>query len=189
MSNYYKGDMTSFYSIEELKELPIKSFGENVLISRKVSLYGRDIEIGSNVRIDDYCILSGKIKLGSYIHIGAYCALYGAFGIEMEDFTGLSPRCTVFSATDDFGGNFLISPMTKKEHTRVSGGLVKIRRYSQIGAACVIMPDVEIAEGTAVGAMSLINKNTEDWSVYVGVPAAKIKKREKGLLDLIFNYE
>ena len=31
--------MNSFYSSEELKNLGLKSYGENVLISRKASLY------------------------------------------------------------------------------------------------------------------------------------------------------
>lgn len=31
--------MNSFYSEEELKQLPIKSFGKNVLISKQVSIY------------------------------------------------------------------------------------------------------------------------------------------------------
>lgn len=33
--------------------------------------------IGSNVRIDDFCILSGRLEFGSYVHIAAYSALYG----------------------------------------------------------------------------------------------------------------
>ena len=178
--------MNSFYSQEELKQLGLKSFGNNVLISRKVSIYvAEKIEIGNHVRIDDFCILSGKIKLGSNIHISAYCALYGSYGIEMEDYTGLSPRCTIFSATDDFSGNFLIGPMIDKELTNVTGGRVLIKKYSQIGVNCVVMPNLTIEEGVAVGAMSLITKNLTDWSIYVGIPALKIKNRSKKLLHLI----
>lgn len=68
--------MDSFFSKEELQLLNIK-VGKNVKISRKSSIYGYNIEIGDNVRIDDFCILSGKIRLGNYIHIAAYSALYG----------------------------------------------------------------------------------------------------------------
>lgn len=56
------------------------------------------MQIGDNVRIDDFCILSGEITLGSNIHIGAYSALYGSMGIELENNTGISPRSTLFSA-------------------------------------------------------------------------------------------
>ena len=123
--------MTSFYSSEELKEIGFKSLGNNVLISKKASIYSPDkISIGNNVRIDDFCILSGNIIIGSNIHISAFCALYGAMGIILKDFTGMSPRCTIFSATDDFQGDFLIGPIHPKELTNVTGGLVLLNSYS-----------------------------------------------------------
>ena len=62
--------MNTFYSENELQKLGIKSYGKNVLIGRNAILYSPEsLEIGHDVRIDDFCILSGKITLGSYIHI------------------------------------------------------------------------------------------------------------------------
>ncbi|MDR0333404.1 MAG: acyltransferase [Dysgonamonadaceae bacterium] len=178
--------MTSFYNEKELSELGLKKYGANVLISKKCSIYSpQKISIGGNVRIDDFCILSGEITLGSYIHIAAYCALFGAFSIEMEDYTGLSPRCTVFSATDNFSGDYLISPMAEKSTTNVMGGKVLIKKYSQVGANCILFPCITLGEGVAVGAMSLINKNLEEWGIYAGIPAKKIKDRKKGLLNFV----
>ena len=61
--------MNSFYDNDELKRLGLKSIGENVLISRKASIYGaKSISIGHNVRIDDFCILSGTISIGRTVH-------------------------------------------------------------------------------------------------------------------------
>jgi galactoside O-acetyltransferase len=181
--------MNAFYSREELIRLGFKACGDNVLISRKASIYGASLmSIGNHVRIDDFCILSGSITLGSYIHIGAYCALYGANGIAMADYTGLSPRCTVFSSTDDFSGDYLISPMAPKAFTNVTGGAVVIKKYSQIGSGSIIMPNITVEEGAAVGAMSFVNSSIPAWSIYAGVPAKKIKDRKKGLLKF-FNHE
>jgi acetyltransferase-like isoleucine patch superfamily enzyme len=178
--------MNSFYNNSELSNLGFRSLGKNTLISKKVSFYGiENMNIGDNVRIDDFCILSGHITLGSNIHISAYCALYGSNGIEMEDFTGLSPRCTIFSATDDFSGNYLIGPMVDKHLTNITGGKVLIRKYSQIGAGCILFPAITIEEGVAVGAMSLVNKTLSEWSIFCGIPAKKIKGRNKQLRDLI----
>ena len=175
-----------FLSREQLSEIGLKSFGDNVLISDKASFYSPgEITIGSNVRIDDFCIFSGNITLGNYIHISAYCALYGKFGIVMEDFTGLSPRCSLFSASDDFGGDYLISPMAPMEFTHVTGGTIYLRRFSQVGGGSIIFPDVTIAEGVAVGAMSLVKSNLEEWGIYAGIPAKKVKTRSKGLLNYI----
>jgi acetyltransferase-like isoleucine patch superfamily enzyme len=176
----------SFYSKEELRELGLKSCGDNVLISRFARFYGiEDIQVGDNVRIDDFCILSGKISFGSYIHLSAYCALYGKFGIIMEDYTGLSPRCTILSATDDFSGDFLIGPLVDSEYTNVMGGLVTIKRFSQIGCNCVVFPGVTINEGVSVGAMSLINKDLVEWKIYKGIPATIYKDRNRKLLEFV----
>ena len=176
----------SFYSRDELAGLGLKSYGENVLISRFARLYSPGtIEIGSHVRIDDFCILSGTIKLGSYIHISAYCALYGKFGIVMEDYSGLSPRCTVFSATDDFSGDYLIGPMVDESLTNVTGGEVRLGMYSQLGAGCVVMPKVNVGEGVAVGAMSLVLHDLDAWNIYKGIPALFYKERSKRLLSTL----
>lgn len=61
--------------------------------------------IADNVRIDDFCILSGMIEIGSRVHISAYCTLYGLKGIVIKDDSGLS-------AIDDFSGNYLIGITT-----------------------------------------------------------------------------
>jgi galactoside O-acetyltransferase len=176
----------SFYNENELASLGLRNYGKNVLISSKASIYSPEkITIGNNVRIDDFCILSGSITLHSYIHIGAFCALYGSKGIIMEDYTGLSPRTTIFSAIDDFSGDYLISPMVPAQYTNVTGGLVLIKRYVQIGAGCMILPNLVINEGTAVGAMSLVNKELPEWSLFTGIPAKYLRERNKGLLKFI----
>lgn len=178
--------MNSFYSESELHNLGFKHVGKNVKISRFARFYGEEnIEIGDNVRIDDFCILSGKIKLGNNIHISAYVALYGAMGIELKDNTGISARSTIHSAMDDFSGEFLIGPMQDETKTNVTGGKVTVERYSQIGAHCLIFPSLIIGEGCAVGACSLIRCSLDSWGIYCGIPAKRIKERSKAMLRLL----
>jgi len=175
----------SFYTPEELRVLGFRCVGQNVLISRFAHFYGiESIEIRNNVRIDDFCILSGLIKLGNNIHISAYSALYGRFGIEMDDYSGLSPRCTVFSATDDFSGDYLIGPMIDSKYTHVTGGRIIIGKYCQLGSGSMVFPGVTIHEGAAVGAMSLVIKDLDAWKIYKGIPAIYHKDRSKKLLYL-----
>jgi len=178
--------MNSFLSEEELKKLGIKKYGKNVLISRKASIYSpENIELGNNVRIDDFCILSGKIKIGNYVHISAYTALYGRYGIEIDDFCGCSPRTILFSATDDFSGEYMISPMVPEEYCNIIGGKIKLCKFVQIGANSIVMPNVVIKEGTAVGASSLVKSDLEEWGIYAGIPIRKIKDRKKNILNLV----
>jgi acetyltransferase-like isoleucine patch superfamily enzyme len=178
--------MTSFYTEEELIRLGFKSYGKKVLISRKCSLYSpQEITIGDNVRIDDFCILSGKIVLGSNIHISPYCALYGANGIVLADYTGLSANVIMYSAMDDFSGNYLIGPIHPTKSTNVTGGIVKIERFVQVGSNSVVFPNLTISEGSIIGAMSLVNKSVAPWGIYVGIPVKKIKDRSKELLKFV----
>lgn len=178
--------MNSFYSEEELSHLGLKSYGENVKISRFARIYGAEhISIGDNVRIDDFCILSGNITLGSNIHISAYVALYGAKEIIMEDYTGISPQTTVYSAMDDFGGDYLIGPIHDEEKTNVTGGPVVIKKFSQVGTKCCVFPNLTIGEGAVVGACSLVTKSLQEWGIYVGVPVILLRKRSKKLLELM----
>lgn len=175
----------SFYSETELSDLGLKAYGKNVLISKKCSIYSPEkISIGNNVRIDDFCILSGNIKIGNYVHVGPFCALYASKGIIMDDYTGCSCRTTIFSAMDDFSGNYLISPMVPVDYTNVTGGIVKISKFVQIGAGCVVFPNLIIEEGTAIGAMSLVNKSVGGWGIYAGIPCKYIKERKKRILEL-----
>lgn len=99
-------------------------------------------------------------------------------GIEIDDFCGVSTRSTLFSATDDFSGEFMISPMVPKELTAVTGGLIKLNKYVQIGSGSIVMPNVEFKEGAISGTMSFINKDLDEWAIYVGIPAKKKSKIE-----------
>ena len=177
---------TSFYSEEELSQIGFKYIGENVKVSRKVSIYSPErISIGDNVRIDDFCILSGEIVLGSNIHISPYVALYGALGIEFEDYTGISAHSVVYSAMDDFGGDYLVGSIHPDSQTNVTGGKVLIRRFSQIGVNCVVFPNLSLGEGVAVGACTLVNRSLEEWGIYAGIPARRLKNRNKGMLKFV----
>ena len=179
----------SFYSREALMDLGFKALGNNVLISRKTSFYGATgISIGDNVRIDDFCILSGDICIGSNIHISAYCALYGSKGIEIEDYSGLSARVTLYSAMDDFSGSYLIGPVHPEALTHVTGGTIRIGKYSQVGAGSIIFPSVIIGEGGVVGAMSLVKKNIEPWTINAGIPTRLIKPRKKEMIERLNEY-
>ena len=175
--------MNSFYQEDELKKIGFKSFGKNVKISRKASVYSPEsISIGDNVRVDDFCILSGNISIGSYIHISAYTALYGLNGITLEDFVTISGRVLIYSQNDDYSGHHMTNPMVPAEYTNVTGGPVLIKKHTIIAAGSIILPSVTMGEGSCLGAMSMLKANTEPWWVYAGVPAVKRKERHKDIL-------
>ena len=174
-------------SKEELKKIGFKSIGENCLISSKASFYGADrISIGNNVRIDDFCVLSagaGGIEIGNFIHIAVYTSLIGGGRIIIADFSGLSSRTTIYSSNDDYSGNNMTNPSIPTEFTNVTHADVIIKKHAIIGSGSVILPGVTIEEGAAVGALSLVNRDCEEFFIYAGNPAKKIKPRSRSLLD------
>jgi acetyltransferase-like isoleucine patch superfamily enzyme len=178
--------MNNFYTPDELNALGFKKFGFNLKISKKASLYNCDLmEFGDNVRIDDFCVLSGKLVFGNNIHITAFCLLAGGDeGIFFDSFTTLAYRSCVFTRSDDYSGETLAnSTIPEKFRNRTIKKSVNFEKHAIVGAGSIVLPGAHIREGVSVGASSLVIKPTEPWGVYVGVPAARIKNRKKELLE------
>jgi galactoside O-acetyltransferase len=182
----------SYYSPDELNTLAFKRMGENVLISTKASLYGVDkISIGDNTRIDDFVVISageGGIDIGCNVHIAVFSSLIGAGKITLSDFTNISSRVSIYSSNDDYSGSSMTNPTIPPCFTNVTHDVVYIGKHAIVGCGSIILPGVELKEGVAVGALSLIRLDCEDWTIYAGNPAKKIKNRKKGLLDLEIKY-
>jgi galactoside O-acetyltransferase len=178
--------MTSFYDAEELRQLGFAKVGSNVLISRKASIYGAEnMSIGSNVRIDDFCILSGKINIGNYIHIAAYSALYGGvYGIFIDDFSNISSRVSIYALSDDYSGESMTNPMIPNKYKKIIEQRVEIQRHVIVGSGSVILPGCVLSIGSSFGALTLINRDSEEWSVNAGIPFKKIKERSRHILEL-----
>jgi galactoside O-acetyltransferase len=180
----------SFYSEKELKQFKFRSIGKNVLIKKNVGLYFiENISIGNNVRIDDNVIIvasnsNSPVKIGNYVHIASNCYLAGSDGIEIMDFATLAPGVLIFSGSDDYSGKKLTNPTVSKPYIGGKFGKVTLGKHVIIGAGSVILPDVNIKQGSSVGALSLVNKDLEEWGVYFGIPVKKIKNRHKDILEL-----
>lgn len=178
----------AFYTQDELLKIGFKKIGKHVLISNKTSIYNaKNIEIGDNSRIDDYCVLSagsGGIVIGNYVHIAVFSSIIGNGKVIMEDFSGLSSRVSIYSSSDDYSGNYLTNPTVDKKYTNVISGDVRIGKHVIVGSGCVILPNVNIENYCSVGAMSLINKDFEESKIIAGIPAKVIKNRENKLLEL-----
>lgn len=179
--------MNTFYSEEELAGLGLKAYGKNIFIGRNAILYNPEkLTLGHDVRIDDFTVISGTVTLHNYIHISHFCGLYGGDeGIEMMDFSGLSSKVNIYAVSDDYSGESMTNPMVPVEYKKTMiSAKVLLEKHSIIGNNAAVLPGVTISEGCSVGSMSLCSKSTEPWSVYVGIPARKIKDRKKEILEL-----
>lgn len=178
-----------YYNENELKEFGIGSIGKNVLIAKNCTIIGiENISIGDNVRIDGFSTIiaaqPGYLRMGSYIHVGGYSAIFAGAGVEMMDFSGLSQGVKIYTTSDNYDGSVMTNPTVPAEFTGVIRAPIHIGKHVIVGAQSIILPGVTIEDGCAVGANSLMTKNTNAWSVYFGSPAKCIKQRKTTLLQL-----
>ncbi|MGD1174051.1 acyltransferase [Mycobacterium seoulense] len=175
---------------EQLARMGFKRLGRNVKVSDRAAVHNADqIEIGDNSRIDDFCVVSGRVAVGRNVHLAVFVNIAGGSeGVFLDDFSGIAYGSHVFSQTDDYSGRHLTGPTLPLKYRNEAKMPVRIGRHSIVGAGSIVLPGVELGEGTSIGAGSLVTKSTPAWSVCVGSPAKKIKDRRRDLLLLEAQY-
>jgi acetyltransferase-like isoleucine patch superfamily enzyme len=176
----------AYLSATQLNELGFKKLGKEIKISDKASIYNPEMmELGDFTRIDDFCVISGRVIFGKYNHITPMCLVAGGEpGIEFADFCTLAYGVKIFAQSDDYSGATLTNSLVPKKFKNEKFAKVILERHVIVGAGAVVMPGVTITEGCSVGAMALLTKSTEPWGIYAGVPAVRVKERKQDLLDL-----
>lgn len=177
----------SFLRRQTLLKKGFKYLGKNVKISDRAMFYNaKNISIGDNSRIDDFCVLSageGGIEIGRNVHISTYVFIVGRGAIYINDFVGLASRVSIYSSNDDWSGKYMTNPTIDQEFTHVIYGSVNIKKHVLVGVGSIILPNVVLEEGVSIGALSLVKENCKSFYMYGGIPAKIIKKRSKRLLD------
>lgn len=110
-----------------------------------------------NLICEDCCTLAdgAEIYNPSPIHLGSHCTI--------------SQQAFICGATHDH--NDPEFPMISYR--------MNIGAYAWICARASVSPGVAVGEGAVLGLGSVAIDDLEPWSVYVGVPAAKVKARAK----------
>lgn len=170
------GRLVAYLLHEELLEMGFKSLGKNVKVSDKASIYdAQQVEIGDNSRIDDFSVISGKVKIGRNVHITPLCLVAGGLpGLVIDDFVALAYGVKVFTQSDDYSGKTMTNSTVPKEFKNETMLPVFIGKHSIVGAGTIILPGVRIAEGNSIGANSLVLESTEESTVYAGSPIKKL---------------
>lgn len=112
----------------------------------------------------------------------------GEKGIIFEDFTTIAYGVQVFTQSDDYSGKTMTNSTIPVKFKNELKKEIILKKHTIVGAGSIIMPGSILEEGTSIGAMSLVQSNTEPWSIYVGSPAKKLKSRSKDLLKLEKQY-
>src|SRR5437764_3677732 len=181
MTNYRADYLTP----DVISSMPFKSVGHDVMIHERVTLVGiENISIGSHVRIDPDVILlaTGPLTIGCYTHIAACVFIAAKAGFEMKNFPNIAHGPRVYTINDDYSGDHLMGPTIPADLLSLRRGAVLIEAHANIGAGAIVLPGVTLAEGSVLGALSLIGRSTEPWMIYGGVPAKPIEERRRDMI-------
>jgi len=133
---------------------------------------GSDSVIGLKTKtMNNHNIFLGK---NSYIN-GGYLLSGKNFKIIIGDNCLLSYEIHLRTSSHNY--------LNKEQLIRLQGEFEKdivIGNDCWIGFGAQVLPGVNIADGSVIGAGAIVTNNTEPYSVYAGVPARKIKNRVRG---------
>src|SRR4051812_41772813 len=176
------------------------SCGRNVVFGQNVVLrHPHKIHIGSNVVIDDNCLLDAKgatnrgITIGQGVFVGRNTILSCKDGdIELGDHANIGFNCEVFSASRvRIGKSVLIAAyayviggdhdfsdpsISVLDQSRTSNG-VTVGDGAWIGAGAKILDGVTIGEHAVIGAGAVVRESVAASSVAVGIPARVVGVR------------
>ncbi len=145
------------------------------------------ISIGDAVIIDDFVFImgGGKTTIGSFVHIASFTSITGGGEFVMENYSGISSGVRIYTGNEDYSGKYMTNPTVPQPYRIATRSFVCIKKHAIVGANTVILPGVTIGEGASIGANSLITKDCEPWTIYVGSPAKSLRERpQKHIMEL-----
>lgn len=169
---------------KSMVELTFKKIGEDVYIDPTSRIkHPSRISLGNHVAIDLGVYLSTSADIGDYVHIAPYVCIIGGLdsNLSMGAFSGISAGSKILCGSDDFTKG-MMNPQIPIEYRCPKITTVTFEKFSCVGVNCVVMPGITLAEGSVVGSNSVLTKDTEPWTIYVGNPAKPVKTREKQII-------
>jgi acetyltransferase-like isoleucine patch superfamily enzyme len=183
-----------------LYPLLLGACGRNVVFGQNVVLrHPHKIHIGSNVVIDDNCLLDAKgesnrgIRTGNGVFVGRNTILSCKNGdIELGEAANIGFNCELFSASRVtigravlmaaygyvIGGDHDFSDPAKAvlAQSRKSTGVV-IGDGVWMGAGAKVLDGVEIGPLAVIGAAAVVRENVPASAIAVGIPARVVSTR------------
>lgn len=161
----------------------LRACGDDVFISASVEIRRPHlVSVGNHVAIDTGFYCTTIAEIGDYIHIAPYVTVIGGSDglLRMGHFCSIAAGSRIVCASDEHLGYGFPGPTIPDQyHDKIKTAPVVFEMCANVATNVVILPGVTLGEGSVVGACSLVNKDTEPWTIYVGIPAKPVKMRPK----------
>jgi len=118
-------------------------------------------------------VFMSRIRLGRNVLVNTGSYIYGKGGLDIGDNVLISPNCCIVAGDHSWDQDVPIMHQPSKEQRIV------IQEDCWIGANCVVIGGVTLARGSVIGAGAVVTKDTEPYSINVGVPARKVGDRRQ----------
>lgn len=135
-----------------------------------------NLVVSSNVKIGSHTLLwgNGKIEIGTNTSIGPWSSLYACSSGGIKIGNNVNCASHLYMIDSDHG--------TSKNHIMMGQAMVSKPIYVGddvwFGYHATILKGVRIANGSVIGACSVVTKDTKDYFIYGGVPARPIGERK-----------
>ncbi len=131
-------------------------------------------------RLEGFCwvqpgvtiVQTNRLEIGRYFgcNTGTYINAIG--GITMGDHVLLGSNVTISSGIHPIDGT--LPPVFARPTIPKA---IRIEDDVWIAAGAVILPGVTLRKGTVIGANAVVTEDTEEYGVYTGIPARKMRSR------------
>ncbi|HRH36216.1 MAG TPA: acyltransferase [Catalimonadaceae bacterium] len=138
-------------------------------------VYAGRIQIGKGCQIHEGVLIKsygGSIEIGDNVSLNAYCIAYGHGGLKIGDNCRIAAQ-TVFIPSNH---KFDRTDIPINDQGLSLEGIV-VEEDVWIGTGVKVLDGVTIRKGCVIAAGSVVNKSTEAYGVYAGIPARLVKSR------------
>lgn len=180
-----------------------QSIGQNVVFGRNLTIrHPHKIHLGSNVIIDDGCLLdakgtdnegivigdgftlgrhsalvckNGRIHIGANVNIGSSVKIVAGDGGAVEIGSGIDIGSSCHFSTGSYDYSQIgVLPSSQRQKPR---GIV-LEDLVWIGAGVIILDGVQIGQNSIIGAGAVVNNSIPPNRIAAGVPAKIVKDRD-----------
>lgn len=129
-----------------------------------------------DARIRKQYLQEQNIHMGNntFANLGLLTSVSDRAGVEIGDNVSIAPGVCFVTKSEPNNGKLLkVLPEIKNRLTKEKSIIVEDEVW--IGANVTILPGVRIGRCSVIGAGSMVIDDVEEYSIYAGVPARKLK--------------